>query len=576
MTRQSANDPGRPAAAAAPVEERSARRELLPLVIAAILLAFPCRGHFVKPHGDFYEFRETGRALLRGELPPTFKRAPVYPLLVALGGTAAAAAGATEIPPDQLAAEWLNAVLLPCNVVLVYLIGRRWFGSGARWAALWTALLPVGLYCTAHVLVEPALLATVLLTVWLAQRGSRWAYAAAALALMTRYDAAGVLPWLVVADVRRGVRVRQALARGALALVPLSVWLVLTALTWETRSADHYLRQIGEQRTLDVLWPLEASLSVVFGPDALAVPVWAAECEPWLRAAVRVAIVVSALVGAVALLLRRDPGVLAALGFLVGYWGVHAAFPFRFFRFGYPPAPLVLLLAGSGGQLVAGWLRPLAARRLVAGAALIGLTFPLLMLAYEEAFRLRLLLAVRQEWLTMLPAAGLLGTGLVWGGAVVGRQRSGPRLLGGLALCVLALVQMRLALPLLGSGRERINDVWAARWVRDHVAPHEGVLTDSPGLLRLYAGDEPAGRFVGLGQIAAESWPEILAECRGRGIRYIIWHTEVFSEQGAYYIRKWGLERFQVLAEPEQVAGLSVVVRYEGDPTLWVLRIDGD
>ena len=136
-------------------------RELLPLIVLAALLALTCRGHFVKPHADFHEFRSTGHALLRGELPPTFKRAPVFGVLAAAAGTVLGAVVSTETPADQLAASWINAALLPCNVVLCYLVGRRWFGAGACWAAVWFAVLPMGLHCTAHVLVEPLLVCVV-------------------------------------------------------------------------------------------------------------------------------------------------------------------------------------------------------------------------------------------------------------------------------------------------------------------------------------------------------------------------------------------------------------------------------
>jgi hypothetical protein len=94
--------------------------------------------------------------------------------------------------------------------------------------------------------------------------------------------------------------------------------------------------------------------------------------------------------------------------------------------------------------------------------------------------------------------------------------------------------------------------------------------------LHLYAGDRPPGRFIGLGAIRAESWSAILEECRRRGVRYIIWHDNVFEEQGAYYISRWRLERFARLSQPEGVPGIVVQVRYDGDPTVWILRVLGD
>jgi hypothetical protein len=548
-------------------------RDLLPLLVLSLALALACRGHFIKPHGDFYEFRETGHALLRGEFPASFKRAPLFPVLVAALGDLLGATFATETPPDQLAAGWINACLLPCNVALVYLLGRRWFGGGARWAAAWIALLPVGLYCTAHVLVEPLLVTTILLTVWLAQRGSRWAYLAAAATSITRYDAAGLLLGVAIADLLRGGRLRYVGIRVALALLPLAGWLALTAATWETRAADHYLRQIGERRDFELRQPLAATLQCVFGPQALAVPVWAAEWEPWLRGGVGCGIIAAALLGTGALLRRRDCGALAAVPLSVGYVLVHAVFPFRFLRFGYPLALLVILLAGVGVSFVAFRLSPEIRSRFVRGVLLLVVAVPLLFLVESEASRLHSLLALPRQWLTALPWFASVGVALVWATAWRGWRNVPARLVAGLALAALTFVQMRLAVPLLGDGRERINVVAAARWIRDHAPPEAGVLSDEPGILRLYVGDQPPTRFVGLGEIVADRWPDILAELHQRGIRYIIWHDQVFAEQGAYYIRKWRLERFDRLSHPEDVPGVAVEMRYEDRPTLWILRV---
>jgi hypothetical protein len=380
---------------------------------------------------------------------------------------------------------------------------------------------------------------------------------------------------VAVADLLDRERLRVVITRTALALMPLAIWLVLTALTWATRSQDHYLRQIGERWQVDLAWPLHATLDCVFGPERLSVPVWAAEAEPWLRGTARGGIVAAAVFGAAVLLWRRDRAVLSALTLFAGYVLIHAVFPFRagFERFGYPPAPLVVLAAGVGVSVfvtgVAGGVRSRALRSVL----LVIVAVPLVILVRSEASRLWGLLIRRPEWITSLPLFALAGVTFVWAAAWRNPRRVLRWIVAYAALCLLALVQMRVALPLLGDGRERINDVKAARWIRDHTAPDEGVLSDSPGLLRLYAGARSPKRFVGLGEIAAESWPDILAECRARGIRYMIWHDRVFAEQGAYYIRKWRLERFAVLSEPEHAPGVAVEMRYEEHPTLWILQI---
>jgi hypothetical protein len=198
---------------------------------------------------------------------------------------------------------------------------------------------------------------------------------------------------------------------------------------------------------------------------------------------------------------------------------------------------------------------------------------PLAGVLYGEALRLCSLLAPPRWWSVSLPYLALIGVGLVWATAWPGRRNLMARAVAGLALAVLVLVQVHRALPLLGDGQERINVVRAARWVRDHTSAEVGVLSDEPGILRLYAADRPPERFIGLGEIVGKEWPAILTECRRRGIGYVIWHDQVFAEQGAYYIRKWRLDRFAVLSEPERVPGVAVEMFYEGRPRLWILRV---
>lgn len=106
------------------------RHDLLAVCGLALVVALTTRGHFVNPHPDFYEFVDSGHALLSGQLPPTTKRALVYGLVVV--------AVSKLLPleaPERIAAEWINIVLLPACALLIYLIARRWVGGTARWAA---------------------------------------------------------------------------------------------------------------------------------------------------------------------------------------------------------------------------------------------------------------------------------------------------------------------------------------------------------------------------------------------------------------------------------------------------------
>jgi hypothetical protein len=550
------------------------RPDIAALVVLGLIVSLTVRGHFVKPHTDFFQFRETGQALLHGHLPASFKRAPLYPVLVAAAGSLLGLIHAFEVP-DQLAAQWINALLLPLNAVLMYLVGRRWFGPGARWFAAWLLLVPWGTYCTAHTIAEPLLICMILLTVYAAQRGSWVAYVAACLASLARYDAAGAIIGLVVADLVRGRGVRRVALSAALAGLPLAIWLVLTAATWHDpgRSYDHYLLQIYEQPRFDLLWSLGVPLEVLFNPDRIRLPGWLPDWEQALRFGVRALLVALALIGVAARVWRKDRAIITVLATYVCYTLVHAVFFYHQPRFGYPLAPLLLLAAGIGVHTL--WTG-FARIRFYAELRGVLLAFAAVAVACTvigEAGALPAERGVHTAWgtsLTLLAVGGLI---LLWAAPLALNVAGLGRLVLLFAMIALAHLQFRVTVPLLGTGREMINMVQAARWVRDFTTPEQRVLAATPGLLRLYAGDEPRGRFLGFHQIEAETWPEILEECRRRGIVYIIWHDRLFEEHGGYYSGKWGLERFMALSEPREAGGVEIEREFAKYPNLWILRV---
>lgn len=547
----------------------------VPVLLAfGLALAAACCGHFIKPHGDFYEFRETGQALLSGRLPDSFRRGPLFPLVVALSGRCLGAVATTERPADQLAAEAINAGLLPVNGLLVYALGRRWLGRAARWPAACFLLLPLGLYSAAHTLVEPLLIALTMATLWAAgsaPTGARpWlAYVLAGAAAVTRYEATGLLFGLLVADLVGRRPWRHTLRDVLLAGLPLAAWLALTAATWSMRGADHYVAQALERPGFDPAWPVAALQRCLWPADRLRVPIWLTDWEHPLRALVGAALLPAALLGGGLLVARKDRAAIAGAAWLVGYGLVFACFPFREQRFGYPPAPFVLLLVGVGVQSLAqlvrravpGWLGRAA---LVAPAVLLGLA-----LLPGELAGIRQTLAARPDWNAAAAVACLVGAGVVTVASLARAPAAWlPALAAAPVMLALAAVQVRAALPLLGSGQEMLVMVQAARWVRDHVPQRAGVVSNTPGLLRLYAGGSDAGRFIGFDRVAADDWAGVVAECRERGIGYIIWHDQLFDEHGDYYARRWRLRRFEILATPEQAAAVEVV--WEGRP-----RADG-
>lgn len=546
--------------------------DVVALALLGLAVAVPWRGHFVKPHNDFYDFRETGRALLDGRLPDSFKRAPLYCVLVAAGGSVVGAIGWSETP-DLAAAQWLNALLLPLNLVLTYLVGRRWLGGAARWAAVVLALCPVGVHCTSHAIAEPLLITTILLTIWLAQRGSALAWLAALLACSTRYDAAGLVLGLLIAARLAGRPWRRIAGGAAVALSVPAIWLALTLAYWQPAADDHYLSQIRERPEFDLLWSLGVGGEALFAPDRLRLTPPLDAAEPWIRAGLPLAAGLLALLGLLRLLAQRDAAAFVAAAAWLGYTLVHAVFPFRFPRFGYPVAPLLVVFAGVGINVLGTAATRLAGRwrssYIPALLALLAAAW----VALGELDSLPAAIGTPAQRETALLLGVVLAIVLAWAAAGAATRRGVLRIAGLLLVLALARVQVRETVALMGTGRELANLVRAARWVRDQSPPDALLASSEPGLYRLYAGLTPPGRFLGLEQIAADDWPAIRDECRARRIRYLVWHDQLFGEHGEYYSRKWRLERFDLLADPGAVAGARLVQHFAGNPNVYVFEV---
>ncbi len=564
-----------------PARRGTRSADTVALAALGLLLALPLRGHFAKPHGDFFELRECGVALLRGELPPTLKRGPVYPLLVAGGGALCRAAGVSDPPPEQYFAGWLGVVLLPLNAVLLHRLAGRWCAAlaprgaaGARWWAAAFLLLPVGLYCTAHLLLEP-LLVTLLLATLLAAgvQHPRAAYALAALATLTRFDVAGLIPGLALADLRAGRPARRVLLLSAAALLPLTAWLGLTAATWSTHADEHYLRQMARRPTCDPVGAADVVLDAAFNPPRLRLPLWFALDEAHLRAVCRGLLALGALGGLAALLRRREHSATVAVVAAAAYLAVHAIFPFRFLRFGYPPAAVLLPAAAAG--LAGGWhaLGRRPATRAVRNGAGVLLTLGGLLVALGE-----------YDAVVVPPAdagwsrAALLGVALATIVLALARLANRPTRLAhaavALGVVLLARVQLREADALLNGGYDTRPLVAAARWIAAHTGPDDGVVSDQPGLLRLYAPNAPRLRFLSYADVQADDWPGVVAELRARGVRYLLWHEHV-AEEVAHELdaRPWRLARFAPLASPEACPDVEIVWRSTPGPLTWVLRL---
>lgn len=318
------------------------------LLAAATLLYVPFFNAFAVPYADFFSYHETAEALTRLTWPATFKRMPLFPLI--LGGLAHLLPGPEAI---LRAAELWNLLLAPVCLWLIFRLARRLVGAPA--AAAVTALCavnPVMVYSVAQPQIELTILLTILLVIDLAWQGRLgWAYVAAAAASLTRHEIAIVIPLLLLQDrLQQGPRLpARRLLWPALAAVGFVAWCA-ASLLYEPGGSP-YLRELAIRH--DGGWRafVSGSLRVMWGglPDSLLrlVPIrWGL----WLLSA--------GLVGTgLALLARRHRArTTTLLGLFIAYSAVHAIFPSFLPRYALPVlwilylASAVAIEAASAGR----------------------------------------------------------------------------------------------------------------------------------------------------------------------------------------------------------------------------------
>lgn len=296
------------------------------LTAAVVFIYLPFFNAFAVPYADFFQYRENALWYLHGELPRYFKRLPLFPL--AMGFLSLFMPGPE---PELLAAELLNLMLAPACLWLLYRIARRFVGAAssliivAAFAANRTMV-----YSAVEPNVEMILLATVLFAVELALRSSAWAYAAAFLASLTRFDAALVIPAIALNDCLSGtVRHRaKSLIQAALASAGALIWLMLSLRHSPLTSS--YTEEIST-RTGNPLDFLKGSLRIL--SDAL--PGHAA----WPSLVVQeiaLAELVLIIVGCRALLRRQRHSAVLLLSFGGLYTLIHTLFPSYLDRYVLP------------------------------------------------------------------------------------------------------------------------------------------------------------------------------------------------------------------------------------------------
>ncbi len=570
-------------------------------LVAVLLLLGACQsaaywGHSPVPHFDFPAFYPVGHTLLGGELPSNYKRVPVVGLLQAslshvVGGQA-----------PELRAGWLiNSLLHPLNIVLVFLVGRHLIGNWSFAVAVLYSVNPFTIEMLTQPIAETTLVFFILLSVWLIYRRSRWAYMAAAIASMTRYEGAALILGALLVDLllRKGGRAKlKSVGMAALASAPLGFWLLMTWLNWDRQNSMYYLKEMGTMSGdrnmwlvyLHLTWETAIAPYTTFTGRIYEWYIALEASKPYSEGSYphtpdgllvfsQILGGLLALVGLVWAAVKREWRIGLLLVFAVPYVTVHVLHSFVYPRFALPYLWIILLTCAYGLQrswsLLASVNRPWAP--IMRGGLLVALIVLSLMWVAWNAPLIRALGQVSRNSANMASVAILfLAIGsLAW------MLLAGNRpvvLTGAVALGVAGMVlsnQLALA-SVVGNAEINREFKLLTDWYRSHARDGEVLASTVPSILRA-VDPENAQQYIHIRSIPGETDVEYLRACLEKNVSYIGLDSRIGLLRGNRMYRNWRVGRVGMLVFPQDRPPFFFLEQLQVGPTgryVNVFRLD--
>ena len=542
-------------------------------------------GHTAVPISDFSTVFQVGKEILNFQLPTNFKYAPVVGILQNL--LVFVSWGAQP----ELTAGWLlNAILHPFTVVLLWLVGKRIIGKSAVWFALIVSINPWVVYHLTEPIVETSLLFFVSLTLYLIFCRSRWAYLAASVTTMVRYEGAALILGAFVADIihRKDRRdVICAVVYSFLASLPLAIWLILTAVTWHGGGAHYFdvffSKEFAKGLTASVnstgiLLHIQLLWQVAFQPLFIPYPGAGSEFVETFSKLVRLICIAGLVSGCVFAVIRRSWEILMLLLFFVPYFLLHAYYPYPLTRFHTIIFWIAILISWYGLQSFGGfvaqkarlpWQATLVLKIGVAIAA--GLWCVDLMRNFSEA-------ASISPASTSMPYVTMLVVGIIIVSRVLVEhpiQISRHLCVASMLCLVIASNQFILA-RLVGDGKREIEFKQLGEWFAANGKPSEKLAVYQNDT-QLFAGKN-AANVVGFPK--ADSPEELVQKLRENGVTYVVWATREGYSRGQHTgYQQLGLNKtIAFLEKPQNIGPYEFVTQIgseRGYVNVFRLRTEG-
>jgi hypothetical protein len=534
-------------------------------------------GHTIVPNSDFPAFFKTGQELLSFQTPSSFKRVPVLGLLQVLlsyvvGGQ----------HPGLTAGWLLNAIFHPFNLVLLWLIGREIVGKSAVWLAIIAILNPWVIYLLTEPIVETTLLFFALLTFYLMFKRSKWCYLLASITTMVRYEGAALVLTAFVMDMIHGKDKREriwAFLYSALAAVPLAIWMLWTALSWEG-GGSHYLsvlftkeyakgfaqpvaNRTGLVLHMRLLW------RVGFQPLLKAYPGASSDFSGMLEKLSKFLVIAGFSFGSIYGLFKRQWRIGALMIFFVLYFIIHARYPYPILRFHASIFWIVQLIGWFGFQSM--WRlidkNKRVPRRLllilqVLGGIIAIIWFIRLVPGLSGASRM-------SPTSASLPYVAMALVGLFFVGRIsIYKARYLPRELLVLVLLCLIIVSNQFTVAgLVGDGQKNREFKMLAEWYVANAKPDEKLAVYMVAIVRLFA---PKHEQYIAGFPKADSPTDLVKSLYENDITYVVWATREGIRGGHTGYKTLGLDKNIALLREPKDTGPYEFVRQVGWERGWV------
>jgi hypothetical protein len=521
-------------------------------------------GHQVVPHFDFECFAAQGRQILSFKLPTDYKRVPLIGILQVLLGYIADGES-----PDFHGGWLLNSIVHPLTAVLLWLAGRKVIGRTAIWFAIIAIINPWGLQLLTESIAETTLLFFIWATFYLIFIRSKWAYLAASLTTMVRYEGAALILCAFVMDMIDSKDKKQriiSLVYAALASGPLALWMLGTMLSWQGAGPTHYIKIFSEEYSSQfaeggkeiVGFASHVKLLWVVGFCHLFVPPWNIGKAFWMGA-IKILLLASFLFGSVYGVYKRQWKILVLLLFFLPYFVIHVKYPYFVDRYYATIFAIVMLVCIYG--LCSFWK---LVKDKIPKLAIIILQIIVLITACIWTFAIFadvLKMTKVSQSSASLPYAAILVTIIA---LVAERFAYKRKLLTDfvvLALMIQMITTNQFGIYLrVGNGERDIEFKYLLDWYKNNAKKDEKLVISVPSILQIMA-PQYKDYFIHTSSFDANNPNDFAIECYKRNITYIAWDSRIGHVPGNYYYKSWRMGNIASLASGKDVGPYQFITQ---------------